>query len=173
MTINPTDLTIIFKILLSALLSGMIGYEREHWHKPGGIRTYMLVGVGTTLFCIVSVEILNQFPDRIAMDPTRIAAAVIQGLGFIGAGMIIHKGKRAIGLTTAAGIWVTAAVGMSIAYGYYFYSVFTACLVFFSLVIIGSFSKKNKINNQQQQQLQKQQRANQNKELQKDAKSVV
>ncbi|MCA9381823.1 MgtC/SapB family protein [Candidatus Dojkabacteria bacterium] len=145
MIITPVDLTIIFKILLSALLSGMIGYEREHWHKPGGIRTYMLVGVGTTLFCIVSVEILNQFPDRIAMDPTRIAAAVIQGLGFIGAGMIIHKGRRAIGLTTAAGIWVTAAVAMSIAYGYYFYSVFTALLVFFSLVVIGNVSKKDKI----------------------------
>ena len=147
--INPTELIILFKITLAAVLSGMIGFEREHWHKSGGLRTYMLVGLGSVLITILSTELLTQFSTEIAMDPTRLSVGIVTGIGFIGAGMIIHKGGKTKGVTTAAGIWVTSAVAMAIGYGYYLYASYTTILTVFSLLIIGQIFKNTPVKDEE------------------------
>lgn len=141
MTLTPEEITIIFKITLATVLAGFIGYEREHWHKPGGLRTYMLVGIGSVLFTIISSQLVFQYMGLSEIDPTRLTVGIITGIGFIGAGMVMHKGGKTYGLTTAAGIWVTSAVAMSVGYGYYLYAVYTTLLAFFCLTIIGGISK--------------------------------
>lgn len=141
MTLTPEEITIIFKITLATVLAGFIGYEREHWHKPGGLRTYMLVGIGSVLFTIISSQLVFQYMGLAEIDPTRLTVGIITGIGFIGAGMVMHKGGKTYGLTTAAGIWVTSAVAMAVGYGYYLYAIYTTLLAFFCLTIIGGISK--------------------------------
>jgi putative Mg2+ transporter-C (MgtC) family protein len=109
-SINPED---IFKILLAVIAGGIIGVEREARDKAAGFRTLIFICVGAALFTILSVQIAG---DR---DPGRIAAQIVTGIGFLGAGVIIRDNGRVVGLTTAAAIWLTAAVGMSIGVGMY------------------------------------------------------
>jgi putative Mg2+ transporter-C (MgtC) family protein len=93
------------RIALSLGLSGILGFEREARHKSAGMRTHMLVGMGATLFTLVSVD----FPGG---DPARVAAQVVTGVGFLGAGVIFRQGATVRGLTTAANLWVVAAIGV-------------------------------------------------------------
>ena len=105
----------IIRLFVAALMGGLIGYERELRGKEAGIRTYLLVAVGACMFMIISqyaFEGANRF------DAARVAAGVVGGLGFLGSG-IIMKNKHVIGLTTAAGIWVTGAIGMAVGSGMY------------------------------------------------------
>ena len=103
----------IFKILLSIVLSGVIGYEREISDKPAGLRTNVLICLGSTLFALVSLKMGG--PQT---DPTRIAAQVVTGIGFLGAGAIMREGEQVTGLTTAATIFVVAAIGMAAGFGF-------------------------------------------------------
>lgn len=102
----------VFYLLLSAVLSGVIGLEREWRNKAAGFRTHVLVGMGTTLLTILSTQ---GFP---AGDPSRIAAQVVTGIGFIGAGVILHRGYLVRGLTTASTLWMTMAIGMAVGVGW-------------------------------------------------------
>ncbi|MEK7211607.1 MAG: MgtC/SapB family protein, partial [Patescibacteria group bacterium] len=114
-----------------------IGLEREYRHKPAGFRTYLLVSLGSALFTILSRQLLN-FAGGPGIDPTRIAAQVVTGIGFIGAGVIFrHEGKTE-GITTAAGLWVAAAIGMAVASNYYFIAIVSAFIV----VILFPISRK-------------------------------
>ncbi|MFQ5967495.1 MAG: MgtC/SapB family protein [Acidimicrobiia bacterium] len=97
----------VIRLAAAALLSGVIGFEREFQKKPAGLRTHMLVGMGSALFAIVS---LSSFE---ALDPSRIAAGVVTGVGFLGAGAIFREGQFVRGLTTAAGLWVVAGIGLA------------------------------------------------------------
>jgi putative Mg2+ transporter-C (MgtC) family protein len=101
----------IFRLILAVFLGMIVGLEREKAHKPAGLRTHMLVSLGSCLFMIVSLEF--------SFDPARIAAGVVTGVGFIGAGTIIAERDKIVGVTTAASLWVTSAIGLSVGAGNY------------------------------------------------------
>ncbi len=115
---------IIIKILLALILGGALGMERQYHDKPAGYATNCLICLGAMLFTILSEQMGRQ-----GGDPGRIAAQVVTGLGFIGAGSILRDGNKISGLTTAASVWVVAAIGMAIGYGQYIWATFTACAI--------------------------------------------
>lgn len=125
-----TEIEMVLRMLLAAALSAAIGYQREHENKPAGLRTHVLIGLGASLFTIVSVFGFNG-----EGDPARVAAGVVTGIGFLGAGVIFRgmRGDVPVGLTTAATIWVTAAVGVAAGAGLYLISVVVAVL---SLIVL-------------------------------------
>ncbi|AWZ48876.1 methyltransferase [Clostridiaceae bacterium 14S0207] len=127
--------TMIFKIILAGVLAGIIGLERELHSKEAGFRTHFLVGVGSALIMIISkygfLDILGH--TSIGLDPSRMASQVVSGIGFLGAGTIIIERKVVKGLTTAAGIWVTAGIGLAIGSGLYWIGIFCTLVVFVGL----------------------------------------
>lgn len=119
----------IIKLLLASLLGGLIGWERERSHKPAGLRTHMLVCLGSTLITIISI---NYFTN----DYARIIAGLITGIGFIGAGTTIAQGRKGVhGLTTAASLWAITAIGICIGIGWYILSAITAIFVILILFL--------------------------------------
>lgn len=110
---------IVVKILLSAVLAGVVGAERERTGKWAGLRTHMSIAVGAALITDVSVAIGAEYGPQQGWDPGRIAAQIVSGLGFIGAGTIIQSRGAVHGLTTAAGLWVAGAIGLAVGAGYY------------------------------------------------------
>ena len=134
---------LIFRLFLATLLGGIVGVEREVTRKPAGLRTHMLVSLGACLFTLVSVF-------DFSLDPARIASGIVAGIGFIGAGAIIAERGKILGVTTAASLWVTAAIGLSVGVGDYLLSVLTAVIVFlvlFSKKILGIERKTKSENN--------------------------
>ncbi len=113
----------IFSMFIAAILGGAIGFEREYRSKEAGFRTHFLVGLASGLFMILSIHGFDGFVGQpgviIQRDPARIAAQVVSGMGFIGAGTIIFQKNAVRGLTTAAGLWVTSAIGMTAGAGMY------------------------------------------------------
>lgn len=107
------------RLVVSVVLGGLIGFEREAEGKPAGMRTHMLVCLGATLFMLISIESPEFFPGAKTVDPGRIAAQVVTGVGFLGAGTILRSGGTVRGLTTAASIWAVAAIGLAVGVGYY------------------------------------------------------
>lgn len=115
----------IKQLTLAAVLGMVIGFEREHRRKPAGLRTYALVALGAALFTVLSsASVLGT-----SFDPARIAANVVVGIGFIGGGLIFMRGGHMEGLTTAAGLWATAAIGMAAGFGLSAIAVYAAILV--------------------------------------------
>jgi putative Mg2+ transporter-C (MgtC) family protein len=132
-----TEFDALLRILAAAVLGAVLGFERELTSKPAGLRTYMLVAEGSALFMVGSVLLTQEFsPDGGGMlvDPTRIASTIVTGIGFLGAGVIFRTEDRVLGLTTAAGIWVAAAIGMLAAAGYFVVSIFGTILGLTTLV---------------------------------------
>ena len=129
---------ILFRLILSVVLSGIIGLERELSKKEAGLRTHMLVCIGSTLIMLTSIYVFDIYRDIATVDPSRIAASVITGIGFLGAGTILRFGHDVRGLTTAACLWVTAAVGLAVGCGFYFASILTSL---FTLVILLFFAR--------------------------------
>lgn len=128
---------ITLRLVVAAALSGVIGLERELRERAAGLRTHMLVGVGSALFTLVSAYAWSDFIfDRsqgTVFDPTRIAAQIVTGIGFLGAGAILRQGLSVRGLTTAAGLWVVAAIGMASGAGYWIPAVITTAIVLIGL----------------------------------------
>lgn len=126
--------------MLAAALGGLIGFERELSDQPAGFRTHMLVSVGAALFTVAGAYGVEGYfddaPGRIRFDPTRIAAQIVTGIGFLGAGAIIQQGFNVRGLTTAASLWVTAAVGLSTGLGYYWGAAVTAVFTVVALYLL-------------------------------------
>lgn len=123
---------IIIRLLLSVILSGCIGMEREKIKRPAGIRTHMLVCVGATLVMLTSSHLFKKYPN-IQID--RLGAQVISGIGFLGAGTIIRQGNDVQGLTTAAGLWAVACIGLSIGSGFYLGGIAATIIVLATLVV--------------------------------------
>jgi putative Mg2+ transporter-C (MgtC) family protein len=111
------------RLVIAAALTGAVGLEREFRERAAGLRTHIMVGVGSALFTLVSAYGFNAFlqsgANVVRADPSRIAAQIVTGIGFLGAGAILRQGLSIRGLTTAAGLWVAAAIGMAVGAGYY------------------------------------------------------
>lgn len=120
----PTDYSLVLRIVVAALLGAMIGLEREIRGKTAGLRTNILVCVGSALITLTGI-----YGFQGAIDPSRLAAGIITGIGFLGAGAIIAAGREVHGLTTAASIWVVSAIGISIGTGLYVIGIATTVLV--------------------------------------------
>ncbi len=132
MQVTADDLV---KLLLALVLGGLIGWERELYDKPAGFRTNTLICVGSTLFTIFSLKI-GIIPGT---DSARIAAQIVSGIGFLGAGAIIRRGEAVLGLTTAATIWFVASIGMGIGAGYYVISSVGTALALAILFVFRKF----------------------------------
>ena len=130
-----SDLVILFRILFSAFLSGLVGIEREIHGRAAGLRTHILVGVGSTLFMITSVLVAFNYSTTGSVDASRIAAQVVTGIGFLGAGAIIRSGGSIRGLTTAASIWAMAAIGLAVGAGLYTAAAITTVVVLAVLIL--------------------------------------
>lgn len=126
---------IIARLLVSAILGGAVGFERETHNRPAGFRTHILVTVGSTLLMLVS---MNMGPDA---DNSRIASQVVSGVGFLGAGTILRTGTSVEGLTTAASIWVCSAIGLAIGNGFYLGAIIVTAIVLIFLRKITSFER--------------------------------
>lgn len=131
-------LSIAGRLLLAAFLGGIIGLEREIRRKPAGLRTNMFMCVGSALFTILSAELAKIFGG----EPVRIAAQLIPGIGFIGAGSILHARGSVVGLTTAATIFVIASIGMAVGGGMYLTGIFTTFFLLFALWALGRFERR-------------------------------
>src|SRR2546423_5652302 len=126
------DPSIPIKLILAAILGGIIGLERELRDKPAGLRTNILICLGSTLFMSISTRVA----EVLGGDPTRIAAQIISGIGFLGAGAVLHSHGFVMGLTTAATIWVVAGVGMAVGAGFYGTAVFAALMTIVTLTVL-------------------------------------
>jgi len=136
------DFEFILRILIAAILGGAVGLEREYREKAAGFRTHFLVALGSALFMIVSqfgFEAALSMPYNVRLDPSRIAAQVVSGIGFIGAGTIIFQKNTIRGLTTAAGVWVTAAIGLACGSGLYLLAISSTTLVLMGLEAFNYF----------------------------------
>lgn len=143
---------------MAALCGGIIGFERKNQHKPAGLRTNMLICLGSTLIMILSQHLTSTIPDsdilmgketqKMSGDPARLAAQVISGIGFLGAGAILHSRANGavFGLTTAATIWTNAAIGLAIGAGYYILAGMSTGFVMFTLYVIRIIETKTNKN---------------------------
>ncbi len=120
-----TDMIAIARVMLALVFGGIVGFERERRNKPAGLRTHMLVAAGTTCFTIASI---HGFAGDFPRDPARVAAQIVSGVGFLGAGTIFRSGSEVRGLTTAATIWLVAALGMLVGIGMYWLALFTTVI---------------------------------------------
>jgi putative Mg2+ transporter-C (MgtC) family protein len=127
---------VALRLVIAAALTGAVGLEREFRERAAGLRTHIMVGVGSALFTLVSAYGFNAFLESgasvVRADPSRIAAQIVTGIGFLGAGAILRQGLSIRGLTTAAGLWVAAAIGMAVGAGYY-----SAALLGTGVVLVG------------------------------------
>ena len=133
------ELDMVIRLIVSAVLGGFIGYERERREKPAGLRTHMLVSIGSCLFTILSIY---AFGDK--SDPGRIAANIVVGIGFLGAGTIVHARGHVSGLTTAASVWAVSAIGMAVGTGFYLIGIVAALLVFIVLRFLMGMENQDK-----------------------------
>ena len=122
------DAQMFLRLLIAVVLGALVGYERERAGKPAGVRTHGMVSLGAALFAVVS---MHGFGDT--GDPARVAAQIVTGIGFLGGGAILHQRSNVQGLTTAASLWVTAAIGLAVGVGMVLMSLATAILVFLLL----------------------------------------
>ena len=136
------QLDVALRLFVSVILGGIIGFERETHGKNAGIRTYALVCLGSALVMIVSQEIHVIYQDSDTfVDPSRIAAQVVSGIGFLGAGAIIRFPQGVKGLTTAAGIWAAAGIGLACGLGLYYPALITTAFTMFILVVFSRVDK--------------------------------
>lgn len=136
---------ILFKIILAVILGAIIGLQREEQSKNAGLKTHILVALGATTIMVISkygfFDVIHH--SAIVLDPSRISAQVVSGLGFIGAGIIFLNHDSITGLTTSVGIWNTAAIGLAIGAGLYSLAIITTIVIFFVLEFISRFTYKS------------------------------
>jgi len=133
-----SDLQIVIRLTLSLILSGLIGLERQILRRNAGLRTHILVCIGSCLIMLTSLYVFDIYKNTVSLDPSRIAAGVITGIGFLGAGPIIRDSEGIKGLTTAASLWVVAGIGMAVGCGFYRAALFTT---FLSLTVLFFFRR--------------------------------
>ena len=134
---SAADGELVVKMLIALVLGVAVGLEREYTRHPAGVRTMAMVSVGACLFTALGQQLVPGGTDQ-----TRIAAQVVSGIGFLGAGAIIRSGFSVIGLTTAASIWVVASIGMAVGFGYFTAAVVGAILVLLTLVVMRPIERR-------------------------------
>ena len=140
-SMNYSELTVIWRLVLATILGGLIGIEREIHGRPAGFRTHLLVTLGACLMMIVSEAFFYKYGGMnsdsvVRLDPGRVAAQIVTGIGFLGAGAIVKEGPTVRGLTTAACLWVSAGIGMAIGAGFYNPAIVTTAISLFSLLML-------------------------------------
>lgn len=144
--IDPLQLTIIGKLLLAAALGAFLGAERWRTGKAAGMRTYALVALGAALYTVISefafkTALPGASPDGLIDASSRVISQIVVGIGFLGAGLIIHHGTRVQGLTTAAGLWLIAGVGVTVGLGLYGLAIFATLLAFVIFWVVGHIER--------------------------------
>lgn len=137
-------LEVVLRLIIAGVLGGIIGYERETENKPAGFRTYMLVCIGSALVMVTSEYMFTKYSGLTNMDPARLGAQVISGIGFLGAGTIIRDGVNVRGLTTAAGLWVVACVGIAVGTGFYVGAIISTVFIYLTLITLKKFQESFK-----------------------------
>lgn len=132
---------IALKLLVAAMLGGVVGLERENKRRAAGLRTHVLVSLGSALVMITSEYIFQSYSGLVNLDPARLGAQVISGIGFLGAGTIIKQGATVKGLTTAASLWTVAGIGLAAGAGFYIAAVMTAAIVYITLVLLSKLER--------------------------------
>lgn len=127
-----SQIEIAFQLVLATVLGGLLGFERKRKGKDAGLQTYSLVTLGACVFTLINNALFIFFSDKpgSVIDPARIILAVATGIGFIGAGMVIYKKSHVEGVTTAAGLWITASIGVAVGIKFYFLAVAATILAF-------------------------------------------
>lgn len=142
-------LVVLIRLLIAGILGGIIGFERESVSRPAGFRTHILVCVGAALVMITSQFIFERYRTLTNIDPARLGAQVISGIGFLGAGTIIREGASVKGLTTAASLWAVSCVGIAAGIGFYEGAIFAAAIIYITLIVLKRiekhFAKKNRL----------------------------
>ncbi len=144
-SINSVEINTVsslYKLLLSMLLGSIVGFERKRKGQSAGIRTFALISMGATLAMLLSIYVPQEYLGLKNGDPGRIAAQVLSGIGFLGAGAIIQMKGSVRGLTTAAGIWMVATIGLAIGVGMYMISIIATGLIMFILVLLENFEHR-------------------------------
>lgn len=138
------NVDILIRLSLALVLGGLIGLEREQSNHAAGLRTNILVCLGACLLMLLSIYGFSDFVEEpnVRVDPARLAAAVITGVGFLGAGTILFTGKSITGLTTAASLWVVAAIGLAVGAGFYFASISVTVMVLLTLWLFNKLEKR-------------------------------
>jgi len=134
--------TYIVELIIALALGMILGLERSFAGKNAGMRTYGLVSLGSALFVVISSGLIERMGPLYGIDPTRMAANVIVGIGFLGAGLIITQSEKVRGLTTAAGLWVSAAVGIASGFGMYPTAITATCLAIITFTLFATLEKK-------------------------------
>lgn len=138
-----TTLVALERIVVIFILAGILGWQREKENKPAGFRTHILVGLGSALAMMTGIYLMDEYPE-LMLDPSRMAAQVISGIGFLGAGTIIKEKGSVVGLTTASCIWLVACVGLAVGVGFYVGAIAISLLSFISLSRNSKGSSKKK-----------------------------
>ncbi len=134
-------LTLVAQLGIAALLGGIIGLEREGLKRPAGFRTHILVCVGATVAVHTNIQLIQTYATSTNIDPARLGAQVISGLGFLGAGTIIKEGSTVKGLTTAASLWVVGIIGLAVGSGQYLSATLSTLMLY---LILGAFQRIEK-----------------------------
>ncbi len=129
-----SDWEVVFRLCLAVVLSGLVGLEREVQGRAAGFRTHILVCVGSTLMMLTGIHLMEIYRGTVELDPGRIAAQVVSGIGFLGAGTIIQFRDSVRGLTTAASLWAAAGIGLAVGSGFYLGAATTTVLVLVALL---------------------------------------
>ncbi|MDD5130293.1 MAG: MgtC/SapB family protein [Candidatus Omnitrophica bacterium] len=132
----PTDVQMMLRLFLTLVLSGLIGWERQLHRRDAGLRTHILVALGSCLIMLTSLYVFDIYKDQVSLDPVRIAAGVVTGIGFLGAGTIIRESDKVRGLTTAASLWVVAGIGLAVGIGFIKIAIWTTFLVLIVLYFL-------------------------------------
>jgi putative Mg2+ transporter-C (MgtC) family protein len=145
-----TELVLLLRLIVAGALAGVLGWERESARKPAGLRTHMLVGIASALFTVLGELAVEQFPGQpgsLRSDPIRVIQAVSIGIGFLGSGVIFvsKSGDSVRGLTTAASIWATAAIGIAVGLQHYVLAAGTTFLLALVLRIMGKFEHRTDV----------------------------
>ena len=149
--VSQLELTMVLRLIVAAILGGIVGMERGSGDRPAGFRTHILVCVGSALFMLVSIygfddiaPVTTNLEDDIGTrrDTARIAAQVVSGIGFLGAGTILHEGLTIKGLTTAASLWIVSAIGLAVGSGMYLLSTVATILTLMTLVTFRTWEKR-------------------------------
>ena len=150
-TLNATEvntLSSVYKLLLSMILGCLVGYQRKKRGQTAGVRTFSLIAMGATLAMILSIYVPQEYLGLKNGDPGRIAAQVVTGIGFLGAGAIIQMKGSVRGLTTAAGIWMVATIGMAVGVGMYWISLIATLMILFVLAQLERFERHINMGNE-------------------------